>query len=121
MVSSTARSRFAGAACRVPAHAGTIGDPEIDGLRRLPFRLAHEEPVGAGALSPIDALGGIALGEGSVLPETVAAAGAPPPMHALRHCGGNPFGRHQQRRQRAPECLRGQCGIVGSRLSLVDR
>ena len=71
--STSARSIF-GACARSDdvAHRGGAVDPEPDGVRRLPFALAHIEPVVAGGAAPVDALRGLAGDEGAELPEALA-------------------------------------------------
>ncbi len=84
---------------RAPGHAGRGVAPQADGLRRLPLGLAHVGAAGAGGLPPVDAGDRLARHQLAVLPEAVAAAGAPAAVHALRHRAGDAVGLGQQRRQ----------------------
>src|SRR5512146_3395624 len=61
---------------RVEVHRWRTVGPEPDGVRGLPFALAHIEMVVARRAPPIDGMRRLAVEEAAVLPEILARAGA---------------------------------------------
>ena len=84
---------------RAIAHGGRIVAPQPDALRRFPFGLAHEQVPGLGRLAPVDRLRRIGRLVAAELPEGFSLTDPAAAVHALRHGRGDPFGRHQKRRQ----------------------
>ena len=85
-VSTSARSRLAmGARWLRNSHGGRDVGPQPEGMRRLPFALAHIEMVGAGRAAPVDDGGRVARLELAELPEGLARAGAAAAVDAVGH------------------------------------
>ena len=89
-VSTSARSRLE-IARQVAAedHGRRDVRPEPEGVRRLPFALAHVEVVGAGGAAPVDDGGGVARLELAELPEGLAGPGPAPAVDAVGHGVGD--------------------------------
>ena len=66
----------------------TVG-PDPDGVRGLPFPLAHIEMVVARRAPPVDAARLLAGDEAAELPEVLAGAGAAAAVQAVDHGGGD--------------------------------
>ena len=82
---------------RAELHGGRKIDPQPNGVRRLPFPLAHEEMVGASRAPPIDAGAGIVVVEMTELPEGLARPRAPAAMAAMGHGMGDALCLDQER------------------------
>jgi hypothetical protein len=103
-----------------PSHRGRRVAPQASRLSRFPFRFSDEPALWGTAtrlcrLPPVDSRQWIAGDESSKLPKTVTLSDTPTPMHALRHCRGNPVRGDQQGWQAGAESFGCQC-IVGHTL-----
>ena len=102
---SVRSSLLSRASARGECHRRRTVRPDPDGVRGLPFLLAHVEIVVARRAAPVDAARLLAGDVAAELPEVLAGAGAPAAVQAVDHGGGDlarfqDEPRHRRRRAR---------------------